>query len=122
MLKLIAILVFAGNVQVAVEQPSGYAEASFKNSPSGAQSVIEFAETSIGDAPDGARIVVGWVDDSDNPDHTLDALAELEIKHGIVGASDIQAAVSEHNLPEPSARAVALADEKRFGFLYRRKK
>lgn len=122
MLKLIAILVLAGQLQVAVEQSTGYAEASFENSPAGAQDLIDFAEKSIGDAPNGVRIVVGWIDDADEDKHIVQALADLGIKHGLVSPNDVRAAVSENNLQTASARAVALADEKRFGSLYRRKK
>lgn len=122
MLKLIAILVLATELQVAVEQRSGYAEATFHNSASGAQELIEFAENSMGDTPGGVRIVVGWVDDSASDEHILRALADLGIKNGLVGPEEIQAAVTENGLAVPSARAVALADEKKFGFLYRKKR
>jgi hypothetical protein len=122
MLKLIAILVLSGQLQVAVEQPSGYAEATFSNSANGAHALIEFAEKSVGDAPDGVRIVVGRVNDSDNDEHISAALADLGIKHGLVAPDDVKQAALALQLPEPNARAVAAADEKRFGFLYRKKK
>ena len=82
MLKLIAILVLSGQLQVAVEQPGGYAESSFGNSEAGAQQLIEFAEKSVGDAPDGVRIVVGWIDGAHNDEHIIEALADagLEIR------------------------------------------
>jgi hypothetical protein len=121
MMKLIAILMLSGQLQVAVEQPSGYAEASFENSPAGAQNVIEFAERSVGNAPDGVRIVVGWIDEKSD-EHILRALDDLGISHGFAMPSDIYAAMSEYNLQEPSARAVALADEKKWGFMYRKRK
>lgn len=122
MLKLIAVLVLSGQLQVAVEQPGGYAESTFANSEAGAQQLIEFALKSVGDAPDGVRMVVGWIDDSHNDEHIIAALSDLGIKHGLVGPNDVKQAASELNLTEPNARAVALADEKRFGFLYRKKK
>jgi hypothetical protein len=40
----------------------------------------------------------------------------------VVSPADIQASSTVNGLTTPSARAVALADEERFGFLYRRKK
>jgi len=43
-------------------------------------------------------------------------------KTGLVPPDDIQAAIAENQWTAPSAQAVALADEKRFGFLYSRKK
>ena len=64
---------------------------------------------------------VGWIDDGDNEEHIVQALSDLGIKHGLVAAADIHSAVAEHDLPGPSAMAVARADERRFGFLYRRK-
>ena len=121
MLKLIAILILAGQLQIAVEQQSGFAEKSFENSAAGAMNLIEFAEKSVGDAPDGVRIVVGWIDDNDNDEHIIQALSELGIKHGLVSPADVRAAMVDHKLPAPSAVAVARADEKRFGFLYRRR-
>ncbi|MBN9473411.1 MAG: hypothetical protein ABS43_07965 [Bordetella sp. SCN 67-23] len=122
MLKLIAILVLSGQLQVAVQQSTGYAEASFENSPTGAQALIAFAEKEIGDSPGGVRIVVGWVDEEAPGEHIGKALDDLGIKTGLVPPDDIQAAIAENQLTAPSARAVALADEKRFGFLYGRKK
>jgi hypothetical protein len=121
MLKLIAILVLSGQLQVAVEQPSGYAESTFDNSEAGAQALIEFAEESVGDAPAGVRVVVGWLNDSDNDEHIIAALADLGIKHGLATPEDITKAALELQLAEPNARAVVVADEKRFGFLYRKK-
>jgi hypothetical protein len=122
MLKLIAILVLSGQLHIAVEQSGSYAEASFANSEVGAQQLIEFAENSLGDTPDGVRIVVGRIDDGVNDEHIVKALSALAIKHGVVGPDEVKAATSELQLTVPNARAVALADEKKFGFLYRRKR
>lgn len=112
MLKLIAILVLSGNLQVAVEQSNGYAEATFSNSEAGAQELIEFAERTLGDTPDGVRIVVGWLDDADNDEYIIAALAELDIKHGLVVPDDVNKAALELQLPQPNARAVAVAEDR----------
>lgn len=122
MLKLIAILVLSSQLAVAVETDAGYVEATFPNTAAGAEQVIEFAEKTVGEPDGGVRIVVGWLYDQDNDEHIVKALAALGIKHGMASPSDIQAAMAENRLSSPSALAVALADEKRFGFIYRRAK
>jgi len=121
MLKLIAILVLSSQLLVSVETDAGYVEATFPNTAEGAKQLIEFAEKRVGEPEGGVRIVVGWINDKDTEEHMIDALASAGIKHGLVGPADIQSAVAENKMSGPSARAVAFADEKRFGFLYRRK-
>ncbi len=119
-MKLIAILVLSSTLSVAVETDAGYVERSFANSEAGAQELIAFAEETVGDAEGGVRIVLGSIDDSANEEHIVNALHELGVKHGLVAAEDVRASAVELGLAAPSARAVAVADEKRFGFLYRR--
>lgn len=121
MLKLIAILVMSGQLQVAVEQSTGYAESTFSNTEAGAQELIQFAEKSVGEATDGVRIVVGWLDDADNDEYIVAALDDLGIQHGLVAPEDVRKAALELQLPQPNALAVAAADKKKFGFLYRKK-
>jgi hypothetical protein len=122
MLKLIGVLIMSLELGVAVETGAGYVEATFPNTAEGAQALIAFAEQRIGQAPDGVRIVVGSVSDDVDERHIAEAFSRLAISHGFVTPADIRAAVAEHGLPGPSAKAVVLADEKRFGFLYRKKR
>jgi hypothetical protein len=121
MLKLIAILVLAGNLNVAVETDAGWAEKSFQNTEEGALEVLSFANKTVGDTP--IRVVVGSLDDKDdaNEKHLSAVLSEYEIKHGRVSPQDVRSAAGKNKLPETSAVAVGLADIARFGFLYGRK-
>lgn len=121
MLKLIGVLIMSTQLNVAVDTGFGYAEATFPNTAEGAQALIAFAEQSVGDTPDGVRIVVGGASAEADARHIVEAFSELEIKSGFVSPEDVRQAVKEHALPGPSGRAVVLADEKRFGFLYRKK-
>ena len=121
MLKLIAILVLAGNIQVAVEQPNGYLEQSFPNSAAGAQQLIEFAEKNVGDAPKGIRIVVGRDSDASSDAHIVKALTDLGISFGVVSAAEVKEAATAGG-GAITAKAVAAADEKKCGFLYRRER
>lgn len=122
MLKLIAILVLTGNLQVAVEQQNGYLERSFPNSATGAQQLIEFAEKNVGEAPKGIRIVVGRYNDASSDAHIAKALSDLGISFGVVSPAEVKEAATASGATTPTAKAVAAADEKKFGFLYRRKK
>jgi hypothetical protein len=122
MLKLIGVLIMSTELGVAVEIGAGYAEATFPNTAEGVQALIAYTEQRVGQAPDGVRIVVGPVSDDVDESHVAHAFSKLEIPHGFVTPADIRAAVTEHRLPGPSAKAVVLADEKRFGFLYRKKR
>jgi hypothetical protein len=121
-MKLIAILVLSSTLCVAVETDTDYVEHAFSNSEAGAKELISFAEEAVGDPEGGVRLVVGRIDDSANELHIVSALGDLGVKHGLAEAEDVKAAVAELGLGAPSARAVAAADEKRFGFLYRRKR
>lgn len=122
MIKLIAILVMSSTLSVAVETDAGLVERAFPNTEDGAGQLIEFAEKAVGEPEHGVRVVIGSPRDLDADQPVVKALATSGIPHGVVSPSDLQAAVIANGLQGPSARAVALADEKRFGFLYRRKK
>jgi len=121
-LKLIAILVLSSTLSVAVETDEGYVEKSFPNTPAGVQQLIAFAEKTVGEPEGGVRVVVGRVDNEANDRHIARALADLGIKQGLALPEEVRASVADNRLPGPSAIAVALADEKKFGFLYRKKK
>ena len=121
MLKVIAILVLSSKLNVAVETPSGWAEATFPNTAAGAEQLVAFAESSVGDPPNGVRVVVGSLGDDLNQSHIIEFLASAGVKHGLVEPGDVAAAAAKHNLNLESALAVAKADEERFGFLYRRR-
>ena len=75
MLKLIAILVLSSQLSVAVQTDAGYVEAVFPNTAAGAKQLIEFAERTVGEPEGGVRIVVGWLNDKDNDEHIVNALA-----------------------------------------------
>jgi hypothetical protein len=122
MLKLIAILVLSSTLSVAVETDNGYVEGIFPNTSAGAQQLIEFVEKTVGEPEGGVRIVVGAASEQVNENHMLNALADLGIGNGRVSPEELEAVVRESQLPEPTAKAVVLADEKKFGFLYRKKK
>lgn len=94
----------------------------FPNTRAGAQQLIEFAEKTVGEPEGGVRIGVGSVSEQVNESHILKALADLGIGNGRVSPEELEAVVTESKLSEPTARAVALADEKKSGFLYRKKK
>ena len=122
MLKLIAILVMSSTLSVAVETDAGYVERDFPNTEAGAGQLIEFAEKTVGDSEGGIRVVVGSLGDLNADEPVVNALLAAGVAHGVVSPADIQASSTANGLTTPSAKAVALADEKRFGFLYRRKK
>ena len=122
MLKLIAILVMSSTLSVAVETDNGYLERDFPNTEAGANQLIEFAEKSVGEPEGGVRVVVGSLSDLNADEPVVKVLLASGIPHGLVSPSDIQASVTANGLTAPSAKTVALADEKRFGFLYRRQK
>lgn len=121
MLKLIAILVLSSHLSVAVETDNGWTERSFPNTAAGAEQLVEFAEASLGDPPSPVRVTVGWLGDDVNDDHIIDFLAEAGIKHGLTFPEDVKCAAIANNVPKTSALAVAHADLKRFGSIYRSK-
>lgn len=120
MLKIIAILVFSGSLNVAVETDSGWAEKSFANTAKGAEELIGFAEEAVGDPPDGVRVVLGALSEEDNLEHIVNLFNALELKHGFATPEEVKAAAAKHQLPGPSAIAVAKADQDKFGALYGR--
>jgi hypothetical protein len=120
-LKLIAIFVVSSTLSVAVETESGYVERDFPNTPDGAQQLIAFAEESVGEPEHGVRLVIGIADDKASSEHITTALADLGISYGLVSPEEVGESVKENQLPGPSAQAVAFADEKKFGRIYRRK-
>lgn len=122
MLKLIAILVLSSTLSVAVETDKGYIEREFPNTMAGANELVDFVEKTVGEPEDGVRVVVGSPDKMDGAQPILKVLNAAGVTHGIVSPADLQSAVVTNGLTGPTAKAVALADEKRFGFMYRRKK
>jgi hypothetical protein len=122
MLKLIATLVMSSTLSVTVETDTGYVERDFPNTEAGAGQLIEFAETTVGNPEGGVRVVVGSLGHLNVDEPVVEALLASGVAHGVVSPADIQASSTVNGLTTPSARAVALADEERFGFLYRRKK
>lgn len=120
MLKIIALLVLSGSLNVAVETDSGWAEKSFANTAQGAEDLVGFAEEAVGDAPDGVRVVLGSLNETDNREHIVILFSALELQHGFVAPPEVKAAGSKYQLPPQSAVAVAKADEHKFGALYGR--
>jgi hypothetical protein len=121
MLKIIAILVFSGSLNVAVETDAGWAEKSFANTAQGAEDLVGFAEEAVGDAPDGVRVVLGSLNDADNLEHIVNLFLAIELQHSFVAPPEVRAAGSKHQLPPQSAVAVVKADEEKFGAFYRTK-
>jgi len=97
-------------------------ERAFPNTEDGAGQLIEFAEKTVGESEQGIRVVIGSPEDLEAEQPVVKALSAAGIPHGVASPSDLQVSVIANGLPGPSAKAVALADEKRFGFLYRRKR
>lgn len=122
MLKLIAILVLSSTLSVAVETDKGFVERDFPNTMAGANSLIDFVEETVGEPEGGVRVVVGSPDKMDGAQPILKVLNGAGVTHGMVSPTDLQSAVVGNGLKGPTAKAVALADEKRFGFMYRQKK
>jgi hypothetical protein len=120
MLKIIALLVLSGSLNVAVETDSGWVEKSFPNTARGAEELVGFAENAVGDPP-GVRVVLGSLSDKDNQEHISKKFASIDLPFGIALPADVKAAAAKHRLKPESAIAVAKADEEKFGFLYRRK-
>lgn len=121
MLKIIAILVLSGSLNVAVETDSGWAEKSFANTAKGAEELVGFAEEAVGDPPDGVRVVLGALSEEDNLEHIVNLFTALELTHSFATREEVKAAAAKHQLPRHSALAVAKADEEKFGALYTRK-
>lgn len=121
MLKIIAILVFSGSLNVAVETDTGWAEKSFANTAKGAEELVGFAEEAVGDPPDGVRVVLGALSEEDNLEHIVKLFSALELKHGFATPEEVMAAAAKHQLPRQSALSVAKADEEKFWMFYGRK-
>lgn len=121
MIKLIGILVFSGNLSVAVETDTGFVERSFSNTKVGAEELIGYAEKAVGDPGDGVHIVVGMLNNSDNDEYIVAKLQSVGIKHALASPADVKAAIAKHKLPNNSPTAVALSFKDRFPFLYQNK-
>ncbi|MDQ7746257.1 hypothetical protein [Hydrogenophaga pseudoflava] len=120
MLKIIAILVFSGSLNVAVETDSGWAEKSFANTAKGAEELVGFAEEVVGDPPDGVRVVLGALNEDDNLEHIVTLFNALELKHSFATPEEVKAAAAKHQLSAQTAISVAKADQEKFGALYGR--
>ena len=117
MVKLIGILVLAGQLSVAVETDSGFAEAAFDNSPSGVEQLIAFAEKAVGEPEHGVHLVLGWLNDNDNLNPITEKLTALGIGHGIATPDNLNTAAEKHGVPANSSKTVILSFKDRFPFL-----